>query len=69
MCIQPDVPLAPGTSVSNGDEGSPIVDETGQTVYGLVSWYAQGCFASPRPNVGSNLNDSSAKSWIKGLTK
>ncbi|KAJ6092392.1 hypothetical protein N7467_004361 [Penicillium canescens] len=69
MCIQPDVPLAPGTSVCNGDEGSPIVGETGQTVYGLVSWYAQGCFASSRPNVGSNLNDSSAKSWIKGLTK
>jgi hypothetical protein len=37
MCIQPDVPLAPRTSVCNGDEGSPVVDESGQTVYGLVS--------------------------------
>ena len=37
MCIQPDVPLAPRTAVCNGDEVSPIVDETGLTVYGLVS--------------------------------
>ncbi|KAJ5984258.1 trypsin-like protease-like protein 1 [Penicillium waksmanii] len=69
MCFQPDVPLAPGTSVCNGDEGGPIMDGTGQTVYGLVSWFAENCSASPRPNVGSNLNSSQAKSWLKSLIK
>jgi secreted trypsin-like serine protease len=69
ICVQPDVPLAPGTSACNGDQGDPIVDETGQTVYGLVSWLTKDCSASPRPNVGSNFQDSSAKSWINGLTK
>ncbi|KAJ5302375.1 trypsin-like cysteine/serine peptidase domain-containing protein [Penicillium antarcticum] len=69
MCFQPDVPLAPGTSVCNSDEGGPIVDETGQTVFGMVSYFAKDCSASPRPNVGSNLNDQSAKDWIKNMIK
>lgn len=68
ICFQPDDLLDPGASACNGDTGGPVVDGLGETVYGLVSWQSKDCSASPRPNVGSNVGEETAKSWINGLT-
>ncbi|KAJ5382980.1 trypsin-like cysteine/serine peptidase domain-containing protein [Penicillium concentricum] len=66
MCTQPDAPM-PGTSTCSGDNGGPIVDELGSTLYGVISYGANGCTATPLPNVGSSVSDEAAKAWIQGL--
>lgn len=72
ICIQPDQLLMPDTSACNGDQGGPIVDELGLTLYGIASYgtfnfVVGGCAAKPYPNVGSDIVGQ--RDWLESLIK
>jgi len=52
-------------SFCNGDEGGPVTDASGSTIYGVLSWGENGCPADTtvRPNVYADV--AALSSWIK----
>ncbi|KAE8331507.1 trypsin-like cysteine/serine peptidase domain-containing protein [Aspergillus sergii] len=61
ICVSSNEAM-PGTSVCQGDNGGPIVDEARLTLYGVVSLNAK-CSAAPRPNIASSV--FKVKGWIE----
>lgn len=63
LCFQPDELIEPGASACTGDTGGPILGESGETLYGIISYRSQDCTATPRANIGARV--FAVKSWIK----
>lgn len=57
------------SSFCNGDDGGPVMDTSGSTIYGVLSWGENGCPADTtvRPNVYADV--ASASAWIKQNTQ
>jgi secreted trypsin-like serine protease len=56
-------------SLCKGDEVGPVTDAAGSTIYGVLSWGANGCPADTtvRPNVYADIVAASA--WIERNTR
>jgi secreted trypsin-like serine protease len=56
-------------SFCNGDDGGPVTDASGSTIYGVISWGENGCPADTtvRPNVYADA--AAASAWIKQNTQ
>jgi secreted trypsin-like serine protease len=56
-------------SFCNGDNGGPVMDAAGSTIYGVMSWGENGCPADTtvRPNVYADV--AAASDWIKQNTQ
>jgi secreted trypsin-like serine protease len=58
-------------SFCKSDDGGPVTDTAGSTIYGILSWQSDGCPADStvRPNVYADVAESSVASWIGSNTE
>jgi secreted trypsin-like serine protease len=58
-------------SFCEGDDGGPVTDTAGSTIYGILSWRSDGCPADTtvRPNVYADVAGGSISSWIESNTE
>jgi trypsin len=59
------------SSFCNGDDGGPVTDAAGSTIYGVVSWGENGCPADTtvRPNVYADVAVASVSARIEQNTQ